>query len=60
MHMRSTLDKIAGALERTFPASLDTLTEHISVQAKDCVVIDPAGWEAVAKAIERRDILRAE
>ena len=40
--------------------SLDALTEHMSVQAEDRVVIDPAIWEAVARAIERRDILRAD
>ena len=31
----------------------------MSVQAEDRVVIDPAVWEAVARAIEHRDILRA-
>jgi len=60
MDMRSTLDKIAGSLEGTFAVSLDALTEHMSVQAEDRVVIDPAVWEAVARAIERRDILRAD
>ena len=60
MDMRSTLDKIAGSLEGTFAVSLDALTEHMSVQAEDRVVIDPAIWEAVARAIERRDILRAD
>jgi len=60
MDMRSTLDKIAASLEGTFAVSLDALTEHMSVQAEDRVVIDPAIWEAVARAIERRDILRAD
>ena len=60
MDMRSTLDKIAGSLEGRFAVSLDALTEHMSVQAEDRVVIDPAIWEAVARAIERRDILRAD
>jgi hypothetical protein len=40
--------------------SLDALTEHMSVQIEDRVVIDPAIWEAVARAIERQDILRAD
>jgi predicted DNA-binding transcriptional regulator YafY len=57
MDMRSTLDKIAGSLEGTFAVSLDALTEHMSVQAEDRVVIDPAVWEAMARAIERQDIL---
>jgi len=56
MDMRSTLDKIAGSLEGAFAVSLDALTEHMSVQAEDRVVIDPAVWEAMARAIERRDI----
>ena len=60
MDMRSTLDKIAASLEGTFAVSLDALTEHMSVQTEDRVVIDPAIWEAVARAIERRDILRAD
>ena len=60
MDMRSTLDKIAGSLEGTFAVSLDALTEHMSVQAEDRVVIDPAVWEAMARAIERQDILRAD
>ena len=51
MDMRSTLDKIAASLEGTFAVSLDALTEHMSVQAEDRVVIDPAIWEAVARAI---------
>ena len=45
MDMRSTLDKIAGSLEGTFAVSLDALTEHMSVQAEDRVVIDPAVCE---------------
>ena len=60
MDMRSTLDKIAGSLEGKFAVSLDALTEHMSVQTEDRVVIDPAIWEVVARAIERRDILRAD
>ena len=60
MDMRPTLDKIAASLEGTFAVSLDALTEHMSVQAEDRVVIDPTIWEAVARAIERRDILRAD
>ena len=42
MDMRSTLDKIAASLEGTFAVSLDALTEHMSVQTEDRVVIDPA------------------
>ena len=30
------------------------------VQAEDRVAIDPAIWEAVARAIERREVLRAD
>ena len=47
MDMRSTLDKIAASLEGTFAVSFDALTEHMSVQAEDRVVIDPAVWEAM-------------
>jgi proteasome accessory factor B len=60
MDMRSTLDKIAESLEGTFAVSLDALTEHMSVQAEDRVVVDPGIWEAVARAIECRDVLRAD
>ena len=32
----------------------------MGVQAEDRVVIDPAIWETLARAIERQDILRAD
>ena len=56
MDTRSTLDKIDASLEGTFAVSLDALTEHRSAQAEDRVVIDPAVWEAMARAIEHRKI----
>lgn len=55
MDMRSTLDKIAASLEGTFAVSLDALTEHMSVQAEDRVVIDPVSphSEVVSNRIAR-------
>ena len=55
--MRSVLAKIAESLQGSVSLDIESLTEQFTVLSEDHAKVEPQVWQAVARAINRRERL---
>ena len=59
MDMQSLFAKIAESLEGKITMDPGVLTERFTVLGEDYVLLDPKVWTAVARLVDRQEVLRA-